>query len=253
MPREAKSKRSPWRMVFSLATLALVCVATGMAALRVRRFALTDPEFRLSRDHKNALQLEGVRYASRGKIQRIFAPDFERSIFSTPLEARRRELLAIDWVEDASISRIWPDRLVARIRERQPVAFVTLRSGVLLIDAHGVLLDPPAQAQFAFPVLSGVTEGDSPAERRERVRTFLRVQDDMGYLMKDISEVNVSDPDSIRVVAQVDNRALELLLGDTDFARRYQNFLSHYPEIRKHSPEVKLFDLRLEDRITAKE
>jgi cell division protein FtsQ len=253
MPREAKSKRFPWRMAFSLTVLALVFAAIGMATLRVRRFALTDPEFRLSRDHKDALVLEGVRYASRGKMLRTFAPDFERSIFSTSLEARRRELLAIDWVEDASVSRIWPDRLVVRIRERQPVAFVTLRTGVFLIDALGVLLDPPAQAQFAFPVLSGVTENDSQAERRERVRTFLSVQDDMGYLMKDISEVNVADPDSIRVVAQVDNRALELLLGETDFARRYQNFLSHYPEIRKHSPEVKLFDLRLEDRITAKE
>ncbi|HLI82970.1 MAG TPA: cell division protein FtsQ/DivIB [Bryobacteraceae bacterium] len=253
MPRESKSKRFPWRMIFSLAVLALFTAALAMAGLRVRRFALTDPQFTLSRDHKDALALAGVRYASRAKILRVFAPDFERSIFSAPLEARRRELLAIDWVEDASVSRLWPDRLVVRVRERQPVAFVTLRTGVLLIDAQGVLLDPPAQAQFAFPVLSGVAENDSPAERRERVRTFLRVQDDMGYLMKDISEVNVSDPDSIRVVAQVDNRALELLLGDSDFARRYQNFLSHYPEIRKHSPEVKLFDLRLEDRITAKE
>jgi len=42
-------------------------------------------------------------------------------------------------------------------------------------------------------------------------------------------------------------------VGDSDFGRRYQNFLSHYPEIEKHSPEVKLFDLRLEDRITAKQ
>jgi cell division protein FtsQ len=253
MPRESKSKRFPWRMAFSLAVLALFFSVVAMASLRVRRFALTDPEFTLSRDHKDALLLEGVRYASRGKILRIFSPDFERSIFSTPLEARRRELLALDWVENASVSRIWPDRLVARIRERQPVAFVSLRTGVLLIDAHGVLLDPPAQAQFAFPVLSGITENASPADRREQVRTFLRVQDDMGYLMKDISEVNVADPDSIRVVAQVENRAIELLLGDTDFARRYQNFLSHYPEIRKHSPDAKLFDLRLEDRITAKE
>jgi hypothetical protein len=43
------------------------------------------------------------------------------------------------------------------------------------------------------------------------------------------------------------------LLGDADFARRYQNFLNHYPEIQKRSPGVKAFDLRLEDRITAKE
>jgi hypothetical protein len=29
--------------------------------------------------------------------------------------------------------------------------------------------------------------------------------------------------------------------------------MNHYPEIHKHSPEVKTFDLRLDDRITAKE
>jgi hypothetical protein len=54
-------------------------------------------------------------------------------------------------------------------------------------------------------------------------------------------------------LVQVEDRAVELLLGDSDFGRRYQNFLSHYPEIRKRSPEVKRFDLRLDDRITAKE
>jgi cell division protein FtsQ len=253
MPRESKKRPSPWRLIFGLTVAALVLAAAAAAAVRVRRYVMNDSQFTLSRDHKDALAIQGVRYASRTKILRVFAPDFERSTFAMPLAGRRRELLAIDWVENASLSRIWPDRLVVRIRERKPVAFVSFRTGVLLIDNHGVLLDPPAQAQFAFPVLSGIQDNDSALERRERVRTFLQVQDDMGYLMKDISEVNVSDPDNIRVVTQVGNRALELLLGDTNFAKRYQNFLSHYPEIEKHSPEVKLFDLRLEDRITAKE
>jgi len=27
----------------------------------------------------------------------------------------------------------------------------------------------------------------------------------------------------------VENRAVELMMGDGNFARRYQNFLSHYP------------------------
>jgi hypothetical protein len=65
--------------------------------------------------------------------------------------------------------------------------------------------------------------------------------------------VNVADTENIRIVAQVEQRALELILGDANYARRYQNFLSHYPEIRKRSPEVKTFDLRLDDRITAKD
>lgn len=253
MARNPRSRQSPWRLIFGFLVVAAVSAAVAAAGIRVREFALKDPQFTLSRDRKGALVIEGIRYASRSKIQRVFAPDFRRSTFATPLGERRRELMAIDWVQDASISRIWPDRLVVRVRERKPVAFVSFRSGVLLIDDHGVLLDPPLQAQFAFPVLNGVNENESAEERQDHVRTFLRVQEDMAYLMKDISEVDVTDPDSIKVVAQVGNRALELLLGDSDFGKRYQNFLSHYPEIEKHSPDVKVFDLRLEDRITAKE
>lgn len=255
MPRESKPKpkRFNWRLLLAIAALALVGVSTAMAALKVRRFVVTDPQFTLSHNRKDALTLEGVRYASRSKISRVFAPDFDRSIFAVSLGERRRELLALDWVADASVSRIWPDRLLVRIRERQPIAFVSSRSGVLLIDAYGVLLDPPSQAQFAFPVLSGIRERDPPEQRRERVRTFLRVQEEMGYLLKDISEVNAGDPDNIRLVAQVGHRALELLLGDMNFARRYQNFLTHYPEIQKRSPDAKIFDLRLDDRITVKD
>jgi cell division protein FtsQ len=255
MPRESKPKpkRWNWRLTLAIGALALVGVSTAMAALKVRRFVVTDPQFVLSRDRKDALTFEGVRYASRSKINRVFTPDFERSIFTAPLGERRRELLALDWVADASVSRIWPDRLLVRIRERQPIAFVSFRSGVLLIDAYGVLLDPPPQAQFVFPVLSGIREKDLPEERRDRVRTFLRVQEEMGYLLKDISEVDAGDPDNIRMVAQVGNRALELLLGDMNFARRYQNFVTHYPEIQKRSPDAKVFDLRLDDRITVKD
>ena len=255
MARESKAgtKRWNWRLLLGIAVLVLVTASAAMATLKVRRFVNIDPQFTLSRDRKDSLQIEGLRYGSRAKVLRAFAPDFDRSVFATPLDERRRRLLAIDWVEQASVSRIWPDRLAIRIRERKPIAFVSFRSGVLLIDSYGVLLDPPPQAQFAFPVLSGIRETDTQEQRRERVRAFLRVQEEMGYLAKDISEVNTADPDDIRIVAQVEDRAVELHLGDSDFGRRYQNFLNHYPEIRKRSPEVKRFDLRLDDRITAKE
>jgi cell division protein FtsQ len=207
----------------------------------------------LSRDRKDALTIQGLSYASRSKVQRIFAADFDHSVFAVPLAERRRRLLAVDWVEDASVSRVWPDRLVVRITERKPVAFVFFRSGVLLIDSHGVLLEPPAQAQFAFPVLSGIREDEAEDQRRENVRTFLRVLEELGVLAKDISEVDAYDSDNIRMVAHVDNRAVALTMGDGNFARRYQSFLNHYPEIRKRSPNAKAFDLRLDDRITVKE
>ena len=242
-----------WRMWAWVALSGAACVSTGMAALKVRDYALNDPQFRLVRDNPQALTVSGLRHASSAKVQRVFAGDFGRSIFSTPIDERRRRLLAIDWIEDASVLRVWPDRITVQIRERKPVAFVFLRSAVLLIDRYGVLLEPPAQAQFTFPVLSGVREDETDEQRRERVRAMLTVQDELGYLAKDVSEVNVSDLENIRIVAQVEQHGLELVLGDANFARRFQNFLNHYPEIRKRSPAAKTFDLRLDDRITAKD
>jgi cell division protein FtsQ len=248
-----KLPASRWRLWGWAAVACAACVSTAMAGLKVRQFALADPEFKLSREKPDGLSISGLRYTSRYKVRRVFAGDFGRSIFSIPLEERRRRLLAIDWVEDASVLRLWPDTVSVHIRERRPVAFVFLHSEVLLIDTDGVLLDPPSQAQFTFPVLSGVREDETDERRRERVRAMLQVQDELGYLAKNVSEVNVADLENIRIVAQVQQRAIELILGESKFASRFQNFLNHYPEIRKRSPEVKTFDLRLDDRITAKD
>jgi hypothetical protein len=77
--------------------------------------------------------------------------------------------------------------------------------------------------------------------------------DDLGPAGQNISEINAAAPDDLTVVAQVEGRPLELKLGDGNYARRLQNFLLHYPEIRKHAAKVTAFDLRLDDRITAKE
>lgn len=260
MARESKKAAAGgirWRLWLGIGLAACVCVSTAMAALKVREYATTDPQFKLSRYQKDSLVIDGVRYASRSKIQHAFAQDFDRSIFSVPLAERRRRLLAEDWVEDAAISRIWPDRLVVRIRERTPVAFVYFRAGILLIDSQGILLEPPSlqgePVHFTFPVLSGVREEEPEEQRAERVQAMLRLQEDLGYMAKDISEVNAADLENLRVIAKVDNRAVELIMGDGNFGRRYQNFVSHYPEISKQSPDVKTFDLRLDDRITAKD
>jgi cell division protein FtsQ len=252
MAREAKRTGGVrWRLWLGLAAAACLCVSTGAAALKVRRYALTGARFTLSAS-RDALEIQGRANGSEAKVRRVFASDFGASVFAVPLAERRRRLLAIDWVEDASVSRIWPDRLLVRIRERRPVAFVPLRTGAVLIDADGVLLEPPARAQFAFPVLLGVREDEPEAARRQRVAAFLRFQKDMGDLAKDVSEVNVADPDDLRIVARVDGRALELLIGGGDFARRYRSFLNHYAEAQKGAPEAVTFDLRWDGHIVAK-
>ena len=253
MARESKKSGGiRWRLWLSLAALGLACASTAVAALKLRDYVSTDPRFALSTDYQEALAIQGLHYADRAKVLNVFALDLGRTAFSVPLAERRRRLLAIDWVEDASVSRIWPDRLLVRIRERMPVAFVSFPSGPMLVDAEGVLIALPPRASFAFPVIDGLREDVAAAQRRAGVNAFLRFQRNMGYLANDVSEVDVADPNDIRIVARVEDRAVELIVGDGDFAARYQNFVSHYQEIRKESPDAGTFDLRLDDRITAR-
>lgn len=145
MARETKKTGGGfrWRLVLALAAISAAGASTAWAGFRLHRYAVTDPRFRLTRDHPDSLTIRGLAYASRWRVERVFSADFDRSVFSIPLEERRRRLLGIDWIEDATVSRVWPDRLMVQIRERQPVAFVSFASGVLLIDPHGVLLEPP--------------------------------------------------------------------------------------------------------------
>jgi cell division protein FtsQ len=248
-----KSGGIRWRLWLGLAAACVVCASAAAAVVKLRDYLSTDPRFALSRDREEALAITGLRYASRSKVRHVFDADFGRGILTVPLAERRRRLLAIDWVEDASVSRVWPDRLVVRIRERNPVAFVYLGNNVVLVDAEGVLLEQPPQAWFTFPVLSGIREDSTEETRRERVQALLRLEEDMGYLARDVSEVDASDPENMRVVVQVDHQAVSLLLGDANYGRRYQNFLGHFQEIEQRSPRARTFDLRLEDRITAKE
>lgn len=107
--REKKTARLNWRLWLRMAGWMLMLVSVAFAARQVHRFALSNPHFRLPVTPPEAdtpeFTITGLRYASRERVVRVFASDFGRSIFSVPLDERRRRLLAIDWVEDVSIDR----------------------------------------------------------------------------------------------------------------------------------------------------
>lgn len=248
-------------IAWSLAAGALL-VAGLYAFRRIEQFLILDPRFALngpegsfpgSETGSETLEISGAMHASRRGIEAVFAEDLGRSIYLIPLSERRTTLRTLDWVKDASLARIWPNRLIVRITERKPVAFLTLASGrVGLIDEDGVIL-PPAKGRFDVPVLDGVRMTDPVSERRERVQRFLRLMKDLGDAGKNISEVDVSDRDDVKVSQSYQGGLVTLLLGDHDFSVRYQNFLSHVGEIKRRLPGASTLDLRLEDRITVVE
>jgi cell division protein FtsQ len=256
-----------WRMWLRLVAWTGVLAGVAWGGKEVNSFLLRDARFGFECNPGEntcpSLEIRGALYANRARIENVFAQDFGGSVFHIPLAERRRRMLAVDWVSAASISRVWPNRIIVTIEERRPVAFAklpiggSLRYRLSLIDANGVLLSLPPRVRFRLPVLSGINEDESEADRRLRVKAMQHLLDDLGPQAKDISEVNAANTLDMRVIADISSggghHAMELWIGDQHYRARYQHFLNNYDEIRKHSEQATVFDLRLDDRILAKQ
>jgi cell division protein FtsQ len=243
------------RIVMIAVAFCAVLIASLYLFHQFEQFLIRDPRFALNgvEGDVGSIEIAGASHASRTQIERVFSIDLGRSVYLLPLTERREALRSVDWIKDASIARLWPNRVVVSIEERKPVAFLTLAaSRFALIDDEGVIL-PTAPDRFTLPVLSGVRASDPLESRRDRVHRMLRLTRDLGGEAQNISEIDVSDRDNLKVTAPRDGHIVTLLLGDRDFARRYQNFLNHYAEIKRRLPNAATLDLRLEDRITVVE
>ena len=180
------------RVAFLLVAL-VVLVSAMMAYHGVGRFLIDDPRFAIpapevSGEPSPAIVVKGVVNASRDRVLSVFAEDVGRSLALLPARERRLQLLAVDWVRDASVTRIWPNTVRVQILERQPVAYVQLSavggslvSEMALIDADGVLLGQVGKP-YQLPVLRGISKRQSEPERAMRVRRGLNMLAAVGTL-----------------------------------------------------------------------
>lgn len=263
-PEPEPRERIRWaRFTFWLVAGVLLMVSTLFAWHSTEEFLIKDGRFQVAesedfRGRSPNLAVEGIHYASTSQIRHVFAEDFGRSLYLVPIEKRRLQLLAIDWVEDATVSKVWPNTLRILIRERVPVAFVRLpgnrRDGgsrLALIDKDGHILRPRIAAQFTLPVITGVKEKESDENRRVRVRLVLGMLKEVGPLAGEISEVDIADPNNLVVSEHVGNEVVSLMLGDDNYTERLQSFLNNYSQIKQKRPDAKTLDLRVDGVITA--
>ena len=65
-----------------------------------------------------------------------------------------------------------------------------------------------------------------------------RLMRDLGSLADNVSEVDASDLDDLRITEQAGGGAVSLMLGDRNFSSRLRNFLEHYPDIHRKMPRA---------------
>ena len=244
-------------IIATLASIALVALLWG--AIQLEHFLIRDPQFTLASppdpgEASPAVEITGLAHSARDNVALMFEKDYGGSIYLLPLRQRRDELLRLQWVKDARVTRVWPNRLQIHITEREPVAFVQLpgETELPLIDTDGFILRPEIQESLNLPILTGVTRQQSNDERRLRVRRLLKLMNDSGGLSAKISEVDATDPDNLKVMQDAGGKAVTLIIGNRYFKRRLEKFRQNADELLRRDPSKTTFDLRIDGRIYAR-
>lgn len=79
--------------------------------------------------------------------------------------AAERRLLADPWVEDATVSRVWPDRVEVAVTERVAVGWAETTSGWVRIASDGVVLGAGTPSEGAATVVGAGVPAEDLATR----------------------------------------------------------------------------------------
>lgn len=251
--------RTVWKGLLLATAFSFGIVALLLGWQETQRYLLRDPQFLMAMprdlgEESPDLEIQGVKNAARAQVAAPFTSDYGRSLYLVPIRERRLQLLANPWIAEATVTRIWPNRLRVKVVERVPVAWIqepgeNRASRPALIDGEGNILHVQQAGDFKLPVLGGVTPDQTEQERKLRVHRFVKLLEDAGDLAERISEVDATDAGNLKVMQDESGRVVTLYLGDRQYKRRLEKFRVSYPEIQKRAPESSVFDLRIEGSI----
>jgi cell division protein FtsQ len=236
-------------------------VLIAIFALGVAVFALSagyrysEHSWRFRIQSSDDIEVSGNHNVTHAQIMEVMGGDIGRNIFFVPLAQRRSQLEQIPWVNSASVMRFIPNHLRVEIHERTPVAFARIGSKILLADAGGTLMELPSgnKTRYSFPVILGMNNGEPLSTRSARMQIYndlMKALDSSGaHYSQDLSEVDLSDPDDVKVLANDPQGAVLVHLGSTNFLDRYKVFVSHVREWRQQFEKLESVDLRYDRQI----
>lgn len=243
-------RKTATRLIWGMAFLCLLILcAVAMGAL----YHYGELSWRFRVQSSDDIEIAGLHNVTRAQVMDVMGGDIGRNIFFVPLSQRKFQLEQIPWVASASVMRFVPNRLRIQIQERVPVAFARLGTRILLVDASGTLMELPPKHKYSFPVILGMNVGEPPSTRLARMKLYgaLLAQLDSGgaHYSQDISEVDLSDPDDVKVMANSPDGEVLVHLGSGNYLERYKIYVSHVQEWRQRFDQLESVDLRYDNQI----
>lgn len=135
------------------------------------------------------------------------------------------------------------------------MAFVQVGAKIALIDGHGVVMEMPAKGAkgYSFPVLVGMGESEPLSTRAARMKIYSQLvrelDADGSHNSQDLSEVDLSDPEDVKVTVSDPQGEVLVHLGSTGFAERFKIYKGHVQEWRQQFQRLDSVDLRYDRQV----
>jgi len=228
--------------LFLLATLAYGVVigdhipATVAALTEARDAAANAAGFRIA-----SIALSGERHVSREEILSAAGITGTTSLLFFNVEAARDRLKTNPWIADATVLKLYPDRLQIGIKEREAFALWQHAGRVSVVAADGTVLEPYVNPRLTrLPLVVGV----GAAARAKEILALLEPYPDLR--------------DQVRASVLIAERrwnlrlrnGLDIRLPETDVGQALVTLAALDRDKKLLSRDIVAVDLRLSDRVT---
>ena len=182
-----------------------------------------------------SVQIEGeFKFLDKEELRQRALPVANGGFFSIDLSVIRSQLVDMPWVEDVSVRRQWPDRLIVRVIEKQPVVYWG-KYGV--ISSKGKLFMPENQLNLDMPRLTG-----PDGQYKTMLTELARMQ---AWLLETDLYIQQMTLDARRSWTLNMTTGLELRLGRMQLHERLHRFVSIYKShLKTEKREIKHIDMR---------
>lgn len=222
-----------------LLTLGLVSLAGLCVGLLFLYHQLLTCSLFCIKDIKN-IDIDGTKRLTREVILQRAGLGPQTNLLALRPGRVERVLLAHPWIARAELTRQWPQRILIRIQEREPVALVQMQEELYYVDRQGVLVKSLSPGDpHNFPVLTGFKPehfpqvGGTLPELTSQAFQLLEVLKSAAPPLNlgNISEVHADSERGFTIYANGLGGGLEL--GFKDYPEKLKKFAQLWPALVK--------------------
>ena len=230
--RARKKRQDRVARRFSLGLLAVFVLLLAVATTQGVRYLMDPAKLPI-----RTIRIENeFRHLDRAALQQTLGAAVDGGFFGVDLKRVREAALSLPWVAEAQVTRVWPDKLLVKVKEQIPVAYW---NGDGLVNAGGEVFFPKRRDGLKLPLR--FRGPDSKAA--EMLAFYRRVQPGFAERGLQIREVRLDRRGEWQLGL---GGGMTIMVGRDRKDFRIERLLGVYAVLNEEKGSIERIDLRYE-------